>query len=298
MKNKTLLLLIFALGIFFFSTPVFALTKINFEEAGNGQIDTTLHFEEGFVGGIDITFRVTGDVYVQDFQFSNKIASGNYNKEFQYDSNAKTLTVRVTTGGIGTSHNLLNEKKELALGTISFATSSQENVSYQLSETAFKIVDNNWASQMIEQSHITLGDHTSFVYQVGKVTPPVEEPEEEDPKQEEQQQPSENQGQSNNQNTNQNENQNNVTDEKNPSSSGQSTLETGENETSPDSTEIEEDTDSSKEEEKNPSSSEEKKEEEKSFSIIPYVIIACFLVVGIGIYLFFLKRKKEEESSL
>ncbi len=176
MKNKILIFLAFVLGIFFFTTPVKALTKINFEETGNGLINTTLHFEEGFVGGIDITFRITGNVDVKDFQFSNKITSGNYKTEYQYDKTQKTLTVRVTTGGIGTSHNLLNEKKELALGTINFTTASKSNENYQLSETEFKIVDNNWASQTIAQSHITLGETTSFVYKVTEEVTPTPTP--------------------------------------------------------------------------------------------------------------------------
>lgn len=179
MKNKILFTLTLLLGIFFSFTSVDALTKINFEETANGKINTTLHFEEGFVGGIDITFNVAGDVEVKEFQFSNKITSGNYEKSAKYDKNTHTLTVRVTTGGIGTSHNLLNDKKELALGTMVFTTDAKENVDYKLSETAFKIVDNNWDSKTIEQSHITLGDKTAFVYEVSPST--TNPPEEKDP---------------------------------------------------------------------------------------------------------------------
>ncbi len=167
MKNKLLLAIVFLFGIFFPFTSVEALTKINFIEKGNGQIDTTLHFEEGFVGAIDVTFNVSGNVYVKDFQFSDKISSNNYGKEYKYNKDKHTLTVRVTTGGTGTSHNLLNSKKELVLGTINFASSAKDDVKYKLSETTFKIVDNNWKSKTIAQSHITLGD-TQFTYKVTK----------------------------------------------------------------------------------------------------------------------------------
>lgn len=167
MKNKLLLAIVFLFGIFFPFTSVEALTKINFIEKGNGQIDTTLHFEEGFVGAIDVTFNVSGNVYVKDFQFSDKISSNNYGKEYKYNKDKHTLTVRVTTGGTGTSHNLLNSKKELVLGTINFASSAKDDVKYKLSETTFKIVDNNWKSKTIAQSHITLGD-TQFTYKVNK----------------------------------------------------------------------------------------------------------------------------------
>ncbi len=166
MKNKILLVIVFLIGIFFPLTSVDALTKINFEEKANGQINTTLHFEEGFVGAIDITLNINGDVDVKNFKFSNKISSGNYGKEYKYNKEKNCLTIRVTAGGTGTSHNLLNDKKELNLGTINFTSSAKENINYNLSSASFKIVDNNWSSKTINESNINLGDKTQFVYKV------------------------------------------------------------------------------------------------------------------------------------
>ncbi len=166
MKNKILVAIVFLLGVFFPLTSVNALTKINFEEQTNGNINTNLHFDEGFVGAIDIDFKVTGDVYVKNFKFSDKITTGNYKQEYKYDENKRILTIRVTSGGIGTKHNLLNEKKELTLGTISFDSTAKSDVKYKLSETEFKIVNNKWASKTIKQSEIELGDQTEFVYNI------------------------------------------------------------------------------------------------------------------------------------
>ena len=181
MKNKILLALTFLIGIFFSFTSVKALTKINFNEEANGKINTTLHFEEGFVGGIDITFKINGDVNVKSFDFSDKIKNSKYETKYEFKPTEKVLKVYVSTGGIGTSHNLLNEKKELALGTIVFDSDSKNDVTYKLSETKFDIIDNNWNSVTIEQSHITFGDKVQFVYKATN-TDPVNPPEEDNPK--------------------------------------------------------------------------------------------------------------------
>ena len=156
MKKKILFVITLMVSIFSFSSSVLALTKINFKETGNGQINTTLHFEEGFVGGIDITLKVKGNVSVQDFKFADKIVSSKYDSEYVYDKDKNTLIIRVTTGGIGSSHNLLNNKKELELGTIDFTSSDKADVVYELEETAFKIVGNNWESQVIDKESIHL----------------------------------------------------------------------------------------------------------------------------------------------
>ncbi len=175
MKKKLLLVITLLTSIFFFSFSAQALTKINFQEKSNGHIDTTLHFEEGFVGGIDITFNITGNVKVKEFSFSDKITSGNYNKEYEYDQKNNSLVVRVTTGGIGASHNLLNDKKELVLGTIVLESSEKEDVTYKLSEKEFKIVGNYWEPQVIAQENITLGDNTEFVFKAEVINEPEED---------------------------------------------------------------------------------------------------------------------------
>ena len=169
MKKKILFVITLIISIFSFSSSVLALTKINFKETENGQINMTLHFEEGFVGGIDITLKIKGNVNVQQFEFSEKIMESNYESEYIYDKDNNTLTIHVTTGGIGLSHNLLNEKKELTLGTIKFSSTDKEDVVYNLEETSFKIIGNNWESQIIDKESIILGEESEFVYKVQEI---------------------------------------------------------------------------------------------------------------------------------
>ncbi len=169
MRNKLIFVTAFLIGLLFPFISVSALTEINFEEKANGQINTKLHFEEGFIGGIDISFKIDGDVSVKDFEFSNKILSSKYGYYYNYDENKNILNVIVTTGGIGTKHNLLNSNKELELGQIVLTSSAIDDAKYKISESSFKIVDNNWSSKVIEQSHITLENKNEFIYKLEKV---------------------------------------------------------------------------------------------------------------------------------
>ena len=308
MKNKILLVVVFLIGIFLSTTSVDALTRIEFSEKNNGQINTTLHFEEGFVGAIDITFNVSGDVYVKDFKFSDKITSGNYETYHKYNSDKHTLTVRVTTGGVGTSHNLLNSKKELALGTIIFDSSAKKDVNYKLSETAFKIVDNNWKSKTVEQSHIQLGDKTEFVYTVNKV--------EEDPKDDDKDKEDEGkEDEGKEDNTTSDENTSSKEDSKDDDSSNGSTTTTDKgnntdksNGKDNNSSNDEKDDDSITDDEENTTDEEvygsgsvDKKEKDKNKDEFNWILalVIVVLAVGIiclGIYFLLIKRKKEEEK--
>lgn len=164
--KKLLYMIAFLVGMFCFIPATYALTNIEFQQTNNGTIKTSLHFEEGFVGGIELVLKIDGDVSVSKFAFDSKINNSNFTKDYTYDAKAKTLTIRITSGGIGTSHNLLNANKELSLGTITFSTSAKSSVKYSLTQSNLVILDNNWNSQTIEKEHITLGDNNKFTYTI------------------------------------------------------------------------------------------------------------------------------------
>ena len=176
MKKKFLLSILTLISTFAFFTKANALTKVNFMEINNGEVNATIHFEEGFVGGLDITFKVDGDVIGTDFVFATKIQEGNYTKNFSFNEKEHTINVKVTSGGIAQAHNLLNENKELNLGKIIFTTSAKESLNYSLKVSSLIYIDNNWQSNQVSSSHLTLGDKTSFNYQVeNKEEPPIVE---------------------------------------------------------------------------------------------------------------------------
>lgn len=201
MKNKIILAVTFFITVFFPVIPVDASTKINLEEKSSGNIYTTLYFDEGFVGAVDITFNMSGNVTVKNFKFSDKILSSRYGKKYQYNEKKNALTIRVTGGGINASHNLLNNKKELSLGTIELTSSSKENTPYKITDTNFTIVDNSWSSKKIE----SVINNTDFVYKVAEKKPDSST---ENPKEETGDSKDHNDSDNNNDNTNSNDSDN------------------------------------------------------------------------------------------
>lgn len=171
MKNKILIMLL-AISLFCFLPSVKANEKVKLTESSNGKLSTTVHFEEGFVGGIDVVFKLDGNVSVKGFQFTDKIAKSNYEKKYSYDAKNHTLTVRVATGGVGSGHNLLNSNKELSLGTIEIATTSKSNVEYSVGVSSMKIVDNTWNTKIVIDK---LETPTKFVYHIKEEEPPKQD---------------------------------------------------------------------------------------------------------------------------
>lgn len=312
MKRNILILTAFIIGLFCSFTSVDALTKVNFSEEDNGRIQTTLHFEEGFVGGVELVLKLDGEVFVKNFAFPTSITSKGYKTSYDYNNN--TLTVRITTGGVGVSHNLLNSKKELQLGTIEVSSDSGKDVVYKLSESSITIVDNNWDSQVISQEHITLGDKNEFTYVVttNPENPPVEDDNkddneddnkddsEEDNNDEEQDSNGGTTNNNNNNNNNNNDNNNNSTNtgNNNNQSNNQNNNQNNSNNENDeeDVPTIEDSTDDNNVADNNNTQDNDNKAEEDELAIWPFVLVIVLAVVavGFGIY-FFVIRKKEDE---
>lgn len=66
------------LGLFLSLSSVNATTRLTFHEEGNGNVKPVLHFEDGFVGGIDITLKVDGNVNYQQTNLDSNLTSSNF----------------------------------------------------------------------------------------------------------------------------------------------------------------------------------------------------------------------------
>ncbi len=176
--KKKLLFIILPLFMLLLPFNTKAITKINFNETSNGVINTTIHFDEGFVGGLDVVFKVSDNVKVKNFEFNSAYKS--YTKKYSYDAVNHTLRIIVTTGGIGSSHNLLNSKRELTLGKITFETSYKTSVDYSLDKISLMYNDNNWKSTSIPDAELKLGDKSKFTYVVNEEVPPKEDEDKDD----------------------------------------------------------------------------------------------------------------------
>lgn len=164
MQKKILTtIVIFIISMFISLTSVNAATKLVFSENSNGNIKTSLHFEDGFVGGFDITLKVNGNVKFKEVNLDSSIKKDNYTTNTSYDEKNKTIHVVVTTGGVGTSHNLLNVNKELVLGNILFEAASNSNATYSIECNSLTTLDNAWKSQKITPEFDT---NQQFTYKV------------------------------------------------------------------------------------------------------------------------------------
>ena len=147
MQKKILTaIVIFIISMFISVTSVSAATRLVFSENSNGNVKATLHFEDGFIGGFDITLKYSGDVKYKQLNLDSKLK----NSHVEYNNNTHIINIKFTTGGVGTSHNLLNKNKELVLGNILFDTSSKSDFSYTIECTSLTVVGNDWNSKKVE----------------------------------------------------------------------------------------------------------------------------------------------------
>ena len=157
-KYLTILLIL----ILFPLTFTKATTKVNFSEDSNGIISTKIHFDEGFVGGIDLVLKLSDNVTVKNFTYSSDFK--NCTKDYTFDSKNHTLTIKITSGGIGVGHNLLNEQKELVIGKISLNTNYKESIKYNLNISSITIVGNDWNSNTLKSNEYEIDGENTFNY--------------------------------------------------------------------------------------------------------------------------------------
>lgn len=109
----------------------------------NGNVKVNLSFEEGYVGGIDLTLKIKGQVSLDRVNWSSAIAS-NYTKRYSYDETKGTLRLIVTTGN--QKNNLLDKKGNVSLGTITFKSKTGSKTNYTVELSSLTIVDATYQS--------------------------------------------------------------------------------------------------------------------------------------------------------
>ena len=296
---------LFIFSIFISISSVNAATSLVFDETSNGNIKTSLHFDEGFVGGIDITLKVDGNVKYKEFNFGSKIDKDKYTVKTTYNENKKTINILVVTGGIGTSHNLLDSKKKLDLGTLVFGSNTTSDAKYSITCSSLTTLDNSWKSAKVTPEV----ENKSFTYKVSSTsTDPSKDDDKEEPKDDDKtdsddktstddkpssgNSSSSNSGNNSGSSTNGN-SSNNVSD-KDDTSNGKGTTTTKPADATDEEDEVTDPTDSDKDDQtdskddKEESKDEEEEESKKSklWLIVPGILLAfvilriCFIAVN------------------
>ena len=149
-----------------------AASRITLTEKDNGVIDTKLHFDDGFVGGLDLNILLSESVQVTKFDFNKDLLV--YKPKYEYENGS--LNIKITTGG----KNLLNEKKELRLGTIYVTANSDKSVSYAINISDMKAIDIMLGSYTIEKDSILINGDNKFTYEVASKDKPTEDKDDND----------------------------------------------------------------------------------------------------------------------
>ena len=84
--KKNIIKLALIIFMLFPSITSHALTTLAFKESSNGVIVPTIHFEEGFVGGIDVVYKISDTVKVKNFEFNKDFTTKKYTKTYSYDA--------------------------------------------------------------------------------------------------------------------------------------------------------------------------------------------------------------------
>ncbi len=318
-------LLVLTLFILFPLTSSKALTKIVLNETSNGVINVKGHFEEGFVGGIDLVLNLSENVEVMGFDFNTNY--GSYTTKSEFNKENHTLTLRVVSGGIGAKHNLLNEKKELSLGSIKLKTTYKESSEYTINLGSMAIIDNNWSSQVLAKDTYEIDGENTFKYLVedignnddkqddndkqddDKTDQEDEKPSDGKVDNTESNTPSIDEGNSNQQDSDNDTTNDNTDNNVNNSSSDQQNNSTNKKPTTNGSNNNDNSENSNNNENNNGSvnnntgsnnngSSNEEKTDNSYSSIIVFIVILAVVVIGCAIYLVIRKRKKLKEEWL
>ncbi len=139
--KKGLLLGFSFLFLLFGSSTCYAKTFVKTNAQTDNKVEVLLAFEEGYVGGIDLTVKVDGAVFLSGLDFDSHILNS-YTKRYIYDSGNNTVRIIITTGS--PKENLVDKDGYMRLGTLSF--SGSEITSYKLIAKTLTIVDAKYAS--------------------------------------------------------------------------------------------------------------------------------------------------------
>lgn len=124
----------------------------------NGNVKINLSFEEGYVGGIDATFKINGQVSLTGVNWNSAITN-NYTKRYSYDEKSGTIRLIVTTGN--QKNNLLDKKGNVSLGSLSFKSKTSSKATYTVELVSLTMVDATY--QSIVKNDLELKGNNQFV---------------------------------------------------------------------------------------------------------------------------------------
>ncbi len=272
--------LIIPLSIFLFLSGIsYVEAKANFAPVEeNNKASLNIKFDTGYVGGIELKAKLSGDITVTGINFNSNFKD--YTKRYHYDKNSKVLTIYIATGN--NKKNLLDKNRNMNIGTLN-VTSPNSDEKYSIELQSVSIVDASYASK--EEKDITT-EKNSFIAN----------------KQESSNTNSNTNSNSNNTNSNSNKNTNtnsnnqvngsNTNSNSNSSSNEKPNTNTN-TDTNSNTNSLSNSSTNSTNSSTNNSNKEEETIEKKSNSILPYILIGIGVLAIVGVIAFIIKKKRD-----
>lgn len=174
--KRNLLLTLLAL-LFLPLIEVEAKTLVTQKQTSVG-IHTELLFEEGFVGGVDLTLKIEGNVELKNIVWSSNL--NNYTKNYIYNKENQTIRIFITTGK--NTLNLVDKKKVLDVGDL--VITGEESSTYSFNGSNITIIDASYQSK--EKNDLEVIQEQFIIPKKETPTPPVVKPDDKDDNKEEQ----------------------------------------------------------------------------------------------------------------
>ncbi len=237
----------------------------------NSKASLNLNFDTGYVGGIELKAKVSGDVTVTGIDFNSSYKD--YTKRYTYDKNSKILTIYITTGS--NAKNLLDENRNMNIGSLN-VTSTKSNEKYSLELQSLSIIEANYASKVENDIHTT---QNSFTFNKKETSNSNSNSNSNHT--------SNSTNSNSNKNTNSNSQVSNSNTNSNTSSNTNSNLDNSNNDDSNSNSSV--NSSSNKTEDKN----EDKKEEEKTSFPFIYILLGIGVLAIVGIIAFIIKKNRD-----
>ncbi len=132
----------------------------------NGNVEINLNFEEGYVGAIDLTLKVSSNVKVTGVNWNTSFAT-TVIKRYTYDETNHIVKIYLATGN--NTKNLVDKNGNLKIGNLTVKSVNGETADYTVEITSLSIVDANYAS--IAKTDLRISGNNQFTYQVTNTNP-------------------------------------------------------------------------------------------------------------------------------
>lgn len=165
---KKLLVALIAVGVFFGCTLGASAATLYRTSSGNGAVKLTIKADDGYVGALDTTMKLSGDVTLDTVEWDESLAS-EYIKKYTYDEASKTIRFYIATGDV--TKNLADKDGNIVVGVIK-VTSEASQATFNVEMNQMIVTNMDYETRAAKS---VVNDKTNdFTFQLEDVNQPNE----------------------------------------------------------------------------------------------------------------------------